>query len=77
MSFFERAKAAATDLAAKADVAMQQAGINTPGSPVGGGAPGVVVVPPGVAEVAATAPCATSACWPTSRPRAARHPPGP
>ncbi|WP_392543936.1 hypothetical protein [Oryzobacter telluris] len=34
MSFFERAKAAATDLAAKADVAMQQAGINTP---AGGG----------------------------------------
>lgn len=31
MSFFDRAKAAATDLAAKADVAMQQAGINTPG----------------------------------------------
>ena len=30
MSFFERAKAAATDLAAKADVAMNQAGINTP-----------------------------------------------
>jgi len=35
MSFFERAKAAATDLASKADVAMQQAGINTPGG--GGG----------------------------------------
>ena len=35
MSFFERAKAAATDLAAKADVAMNQAGINTPGA--GGG----------------------------------------
>lgn len=35
MSFFERAKAAATDLAAKADVAMQQAGINTPSG--GGG----------------------------------------
>lgn len=34
MSFFERAKAAATDLAAKADVAMQNAGINTP---TGGG----------------------------------------
>ncbi|HET6693004.1 MAG TPA: hypothetical protein VFG97_01755, partial [Pedococcus sp.] len=36
MSFFERAKAAATDLAAKADVAMNQAGINTP-VPGGGG----------------------------------------
>ncbi|HET9021058.1 MAG TPA: hypothetical protein VFN34_04170 [Ornithinibacter sp.] len=36
MSFFERAKAAASDLAAKADVAMTQAGINTPGA--GGGA---------------------------------------
>ena len=36
MSFFERAKAAATDLAAKADVAMNQAGINTP-APGGGG----------------------------------------
>jgi hypothetical protein len=35
MSFFERAKAAATDLAVKADVAMNQAGINTPGA--GGG----------------------------------------
>jgi hypothetical protein len=36
MSFFERAKAAASDLAAKADVAMTQAGITTPGA--GGGA---------------------------------------
>jgi len=36
MSFFERAKAAATDLAAKADVAMNQAGIATPGSTGGG-----------------------------------------
>ncbi|WP_030527072.1 hypothetical protein [Phycicoccus jejuensis] len=31
MSFFERAKAAASDLAAKADVAMSNAGINVPG----------------------------------------------
>ena len=37
MSFFERAKAAANDLAAKADVAMNQAGINTPGAAGGGG----------------------------------------
>ena len=37
MSFFERAKAAANDLAAKADVAMNQAGINTPGAASGGG----------------------------------------
>ena len=41
MSFFERAKAAANDLAAKADVAMTQAGISTPGtSPAGGGGGG-------------------------------------
>lgn len=31
MSFFERAKAAASDLAAKADVAMSNAGVNVPG----------------------------------------------
>lgn len=31
MSFFERAKAAASDLAAKADVEMKKAGISTPG----------------------------------------------
>lgn len=31
MSFFERAKAAANDLAAKADVAMSNAGVNVPG----------------------------------------------
>lgn len=37
MSFFDKAKAAATDLAAKADVAMNQAGINTPGGTGGGG----------------------------------------
>src|SRR5829696_5199936 len=37
MSFLERAKAAANDLAAKADVAMTQAGISTPGAPPGGG----------------------------------------
>jgi hypothetical protein len=37
MSFFDRAKAAATDLAAKADVAMNQAGINTPGTGTGTG----------------------------------------
>jgi hypothetical protein len=36
MSFLERAKAAANDLAAKADVAMSQAGISTPGTPGGG-----------------------------------------
>ena len=36
MSFFERAKAAATDLAAKADGAMNQAGINTPTAGGGG-----------------------------------------
>ena len=38
MSFFERAKAAANDLAAKADAEMKKAGISTPGcgrSPVG------------------------------------------
>jgi hypothetical protein len=32
MSFFERAKAAANDLAAKADAEMKKAGISTPGS---------------------------------------------
>ena len=37
MSFFERAKAAATDLAAKADVEMKKAGISTPGAPAHGG----------------------------------------
>src|SRR3954451_16805802 len=39
MSFFERAKAAANDLAAKADAEMKKAGISTPGgaSPAGGG----------------------------------------
>ena len=37
MSFFERAKAAANDLAAKADVAMSQAGVSTPGTTSGGG----------------------------------------
>ncbi len=31
MSFFEKAKAAASDLAAKADVAMTNAGVNVPG----------------------------------------------
>lgn len=31
MSFFEKAKAAASDLAAKADVAMANAGVNVPG----------------------------------------------
>ena len=36
MSFLERAKAAATDLAAKADVAMNQAGISTPAAGGGG-----------------------------------------
>ena len=51
MSFFERAKAAANDLAAKADAEMKKAGINTPGPPRSlrcGRAP--------------TGPCATSAC---------------
>jgi hypothetical protein len=38
MSFFERAKAAASDLAAKADVEMKKAGINTPGAAGGAGA---------------------------------------
>ena len=38
MSFFERAKAAASDLAAKADVEMKKAGISTPGAPGAGGA---------------------------------------
>ena len=51
MSFFERAKAAANDLAAKADAEMKKAGINTPaarpGPPVGR---------------APTGPCATSGC---------------
>ncbi|MGL4745518.1 MAG: hypothetical protein ACRCXL_14185 [Dermatophilaceae bacterium] len=37
MSFFERAKAAATDFAAKADQAMANAGVSTPGAP--GGSP--------------------------------------
>ena len=39
MSFFERAKAAANDLAAKADAEMKKAGISTPGgaAPAGGG----------------------------------------
>ncbi|HYN65458.1 MAG TPA: hypothetical protein VES93_01135 [Ornithinibacter sp.] len=41
MSFFERAKAAASDLAAKADVEMKKAGISTPGGAgVTGGAAG-------------------------------------
>jgi hypothetical protein len=39
MSFFERAKAAASDLAAKADAEMRKAGISTPGVGVPG-APG-------------------------------------
>ena len=38
MSFFERAKAAASDLAAKADVEMKKAGISTPGAAGAGGA---------------------------------------
>jgi predicted Rossmann-fold nucleotide-binding protein len=41
MSFFERAKAAANDLAAKADAEMKKAGISTPGGTgVMGGAGG-------------------------------------
>ncbi len=41
MSFFERAKAAANDLAAKADAEMKKAGISTPGgTSVMGGASG-------------------------------------
>ena len=36
MSFFERAKAAANDLAAKADAEMKKAGISTPGGSMGG-----------------------------------------
>ena len=36
MSFFDRAKAAATDLAAKADAEMRKAGISTPGTTAGG-----------------------------------------
>ena len=41
MSFFERAKAAANDLAAKADAEMKKAGISTPGgTSVMGGAGG-------------------------------------
>ena len=43
MSFFERAKAAANDLAAKADAEMKKAGISTPGAlgtPGGGGGGG-------------------------------------
>ena len=53
MSFFERAKAAANDLAAKADAEMKKAGISTPG---GTGVRGVPVVP------APTGRCATSGC---------------
>jgi len=37
MSFFERAKAAANDLAAKADAEMRKAGISTPGGVPGTG----------------------------------------
>ena len=37
MSFFERAKAAANDLAAKADAEMKKAGISTPGGGPGTG----------------------------------------
>jgi hypothetical protein len=37
MSFFERAKAAAGDLAAKADAEIKKAGISTPGSGLSGG----------------------------------------
>lgn len=40
MSFFERAKAAATDLAAKADAAMANSGMMPPGSPMSGGGGG-------------------------------------
>lgn len=40
MSFFERAKAAANDLAAKADAEMKKAGINTPGAAAGAPAAG-------------------------------------
>ena len=35
MGFLDKAKAAATELSAKADAAMKDAGINTPGSPSG------------------------------------------
>lgn len=36
MSFFDKAKQAATDMAAKADQAMSSAGLSVPGVPVGG-----------------------------------------
>ncbi|WP_345216197.1 hypothetical protein [Georgenia halophila] len=37
MGFLDKAKAAANDLAAKADTAMAGSGLNTPGAPAGGG----------------------------------------
>ena len=45
MSFFERAKAAANDLAAKADAEMKKAGISTPGGTGTYGAPGAPAAP--------------------------------
>ena len=45
MSFFERAKAAANDLAAKADAEMKKAGISTPGASAGTGTYGAPGAP--------------------------------
>jgi hypothetical protein len=45
MSFFERAKAAANDLAAKADAEMKKAGISTPGASTGAGTYGAPAAP--------------------------------
>jgi hypothetical protein len=49
MSFFERAKAAANDLAAKADAEMKKAGISTPGTSAGTGTYGAPGAPAGPA----------------------------
>ena len=65
MSFFERAKAAASDLAAKADAEMKKAGITRT----------TAGVRPGPVGRGPTGRCVTSACWPISRRPAARHPP--
>jgi len=45
MSFLERAKAAANDLAAKADAELKKAGISTPGASTGTGAYGAPTAP--------------------------------
>ena len=68
MSFFERAKAAANDLAAKADAEMKKAGISTPGASAGTGTYGTPGAPP--------APGGSGADRRAARPRGAGLPRG-